>query len=106
VLRVANGTKRNIAATQQSVAFGVKADTQYSAQSNFPGPFHIRMLCEYAGENDAVFANARNTAEQIPSAVFAQLPGLNHPEAFFHAADLITPRAREFLSAQTEVGPL
>ena len=67
----------------------------------------MRMPCLfYAGDNDAVFANARSTAEQIPSAAFVQLPGLNHPEAFFHAANLIAPHAIEFLSAQTEVGPL
>jgi hypothetical protein len=44
--------------------------------------------------------------EQIPNAVFVDLPGLNHPQAFMHA-DLVLPDAK-FLQAagftQTRAG--
>ena len=51
----------------------------------------------YAGESDGIFANARTTAQQVPNAAFVSLPGLNHPEAFFRAADLIVPHVKTFL---------
>ncbi|HXW26253.1 MAG TPA: alpha/beta fold hydrolase [Xanthobacteraceae bacterium] len=60
----------------------------------------MRMPCLfYAGDSDGRFTNARRTAEQIPNAVFVPLRGLNHPEAFFRAADLVVPHAMKFLSA-------
>ena len=51
----------------------------------------------YAGESDGIFANARTTAQQVPNAAFVSLPGLNHPEAFFRAPDLIVPHVKTFL---------
>src|SRR5262245_45998141 len=58
----------------------------------------MRMPCLfYAGESDGIFADARKTAQQVPNAVFVSLPGLNHLEAFFRAADLILQHAKKFL---------
>jgi hypothetical protein len=53
-----------------------------------------------------IFANARSTAEQIPNTAFVSLPGLDHPQALFRAADLIVPHALKFLSEQTGTRPL
>jgi hypothetical protein len=67
----------------------------------------MRMPCLfYAGDSNGRFANARRTAEQIPNATFVPLPGLNHPEAFFRAADLIVPHTIKVLSAENEPQPL
>jgi pimeloyl-ACP methyl ester carboxylesterase len=65
----------------------------------------MRMPCLfYAGDSDGVFTNARITAEQIPNAVFVPLPGLNHPEAYIHGADLIVPQALTFLASAALTG--
>ena len=67
----------------------------------------MRMPCLfYAGESDGIFANARTTAQHVPNAAFVSLPGLNHPEAFFRAADLIVPHAKKFLLGEDLVRAL
>jgi pimeloyl-ACP methyl ester carboxylesterase len=67
----------------------------------------MRMPCLfYAGENDGIFANARTTAERVPNAAFVPVPGLDHPQAFFRAADLIVPHVLKFLSEQAKTRPL
>lgn len=54
-------------------------------------------------EDPSVYEQARETAEVIPNATLAVLPGLSHLDAFARA-DLALPHIRQFFQAALDGG--
>jgi hypothetical protein len=54
-----------------------------------------------AGEGDPRLAAIRRTADQIPAATLAELPGCGHLDTFLRA-DLTLPHVLRFLSMKTD----
>jgi pimeloyl-ACP methyl ester carboxylesterase len=54
-----------------------------------------------AGEGDPRLAAIRRTADQIPAATLAELPGCGHLDTFLRA-DLTLPHVLRFLSTKTD----
>ncbi len=61
-------------------------------------PTMTRPCLLYVGEADAIFANVKQCAAQIPNVTFISLPGLNHAEAFSRS-DLVLPGVHKFLTS-------
>ncbi len=55
----------------------------------------------YVGEEDGNFPQVQACVEHIPQGSLVSIPGVNHPEAFYHA-DLVLPHAMKFLQAVVE----